>query len=175
MSQEQIWIIKADGTPTFVFPSDMQPGDRLATPEEIALHINGKPPTLDEARAAALAALATRRWQAETAGITVNGMDIPTDRESQALITGAVAGTLIDPAQEVRWKTAMQDEYGAPIFVTLTAQAIQIVALAVRAHVQLCFDCEAVKSAQIAACATPADVAVWRKMEMDQGWPGDVY
>ncbi len=67
------------------------------------------PPTLEEARTAALAALATRRWQAETAGIRVNGLDIPTDRESQSLITGAVAGTLLDPAQTVRWINAAGD------------------------------------------------------------------
>ena len=147
------------------------------TPDEWdGMHRPVPPPplTLEEARTTALAALATRRWHAETAGIRVNGLDIPTDRESQSLITGAVAGTLIDPAQTVRWKTATRDEHGTPVFVTLTAEAIRAVALAVRAHVQLCFDCEAVKSAQVGTLESVAALEEWTVTQMGVGWPGEV-
>lgn len=147
---------------------------RLAEEERKRQEEANKPPTLEEARTTALAALATRRWHAETAGIRVNGLDIPTDRESQSLITGAVAGTLLDPAQTVRWKTATRDEHGTPIFVTLTAEAIRAVALAVRAHVQLCFDCEAVKSAQVGMLGSVAAVDEWTATQMGIGWPGEV-
>lgn len=158
----EIWNTRPAG---YFTPEEWEEMHRPAPPE---------PPTLEEARAAALAALATRRWQAETAGIRVNGLDIPTDRESQSLITGAVAGTLIDPAQTVRWKTATRDEHGTPIFVTLTAEAIRAVALAVRAHVQLCFDCEAVKSAQVGTLGSAAAVAEWTATQMGVGWPGEI-
>lgn len=95
--------------------------------------------------------IAQGRWQAETAGITVNGLEIKTDRESQALITGAALQALQDPAYTCNWKT----ESG---FVTLTAEQIQAVAVAVRQHVQACFDREAGLIRQIKNATTQAEL-----------------
>ena len=129
------------------------------------------PETPDAARTAAMTKVAARRWQAETGGIIVQGMPIPTDRESQGLITGAATGCLIDPAQVVRWKTGATDEHGTPIFVELGSDAIKAVGLAVRGHVQACFDVEAAKCAEVAAKTTAADLTEWLANSLDVGWP----
>jgi len=95
--------------------------------------------------------IAHGRWQAETAGITVNGLEIKTDRESQAMITGAALQALQDSAYTCNWKT----EAG---FVPLTAEQIQAVAVAVREHVQGCFDREAVLIEQVKNATTQAEL-----------------
>ena len=76
--------------------------------------------------------MAAARFEAETSGID----GIKTDRESQALITGAALKAMQDSTYSCRWKT----ESG---FVELTAPQILAIADAVRAHVQGCFDHEA--------------------------------
>ena len=89
-----------------------------------------------EARADTVARIAARRWEAETAGLNVNGMAIDTGRDSQALITGAAVSAMLDPAYTVRWKTPDG-------FITLLGDEIINMATVVRAHVQAAFDREA--------------------------------
>jgi len=48
--------------------------------------------------------LAALRYQHETAGITLNGMTIETDRQSQSLITGAWSFSQLNPAVLIDWK-----------------------------------------------------------------------
>ncbi len=117
---------------------------------------------LAEAQAERLAALAERRWQAETAGITVAGIPVSTDRESQGLITGAALAATLDGDYAVTWKTP------GGAFVTLTAPQILAVAQGVRAHVQACFDREAVLAAVIAAAA---DLAALDAVDIESEWP----
>lgn len=101
--------------------------------------------------------IADRRWQAEVAGITVNGMAVATDRDSHALITGATVQAMLDPNYSLRWKTVAG-------FVDLTAEQIIGVATAARAHVQACFNREAeLLDALEAGTFTPE--------MLDQGWP----
>ena len=102
---------------------------------------------LEAARERKRAEIASARFEAETAGI--NG--IKTDRESQALITGAALKATQDATYTCRWKT----ESG---FVTLDAATIIAVADAVRTHVQTCFDAEAAKCVLIDAAQTVEDV-----------------
>jgi hypothetical protein len=104
-----------------------------------------------KAKAAKKAEIAQARYNAEIAGVTVNGVSIKTDRESQGLITGAALQALQDPTYTCNWKT----ENG---FVPLTAEQIQAVAVAVREHVQGCFDREAVLIEQIKNATTQADL-----------------
>ena len=85
---------------------------------------------------------ASARYAKETAGITVNGAPIATDRDSQALITGAYSYVLAKPDATINFKSASG-------FVTLTADQIQAIALAVGAHVQACFAAEAQIDADI--------------------------
>ncbi len=93
------------------------------------------------------ASIAQARYEAEIAG--VNG--IRTDRESQALITGAALKAMQDPDYTCRWK-------GIDGFVTLTAPLIIAIADAVRQHVQSCFDHEAELIPLIEAATTQAEL-----------------
>ncbi|MCP9337649.1 DUF4376 domain-containing protein [Stutzerimonas xanthomarina] len=111
-----------------------------------------------QARQALVADIAARRWQAETAGITVNGIAIDTGRDSQALITGAAVSAMLDSAYALRWKTPAG-------FVDLEGQQIIAMATTVRAHVQAAFDREA-DLLQALADGTFLD-----KM-LEEGWPG---
>ena len=92
--------------------------------------------SLEDLKAAKKVEIANARYKAEIAGITFNGTTIKTDRESQALITGAALAALQDSAYSCKWKT----EQG---FITLTAAQIIAVADVVREYVQGCFDREA--------------------------------
>lgn len=103
--------------------------------------------------------IAARRYDAETGGITLNGMVIDTGRDSQALITGATVQAMLDPNYALRWKTPSG-------FIDLTAEQIIGVAVAVRAHVQACFDREA--ELQLAL----ADGTFTPEM-LDVGWPNE--
>ena len=102
---------------------------------------------LQDARDSKKAEIAAARWEAETAGID----GIKTDRESQALITGAALKAMQDSEYSCRWKT----ESG---FVELTAPQILAIADAVRAHVQSCFDHEAELVALIEAAESPEEL-----------------
>ena len=122
----------------------------------IAIYEPPPPPTLDELKAAKRAEIAAARWEAETAGIDVNGFTVRTDRESQALITGAALQAFVDPDYTCRWKT----ETG---FIELDSLQIKGIAQAVRAHVQSCFDREADWVRQIKDAETPEELGgiVW--------------
>ena len=91
---------------------------------------------LEAAKSAKRAEIAQARFEAETAGIDVNGFTVRTDRESQALITGAALQAIVDYDYECRWKTSEG-------FVHLSAEQIKYIAQLVRLHVQGCFDREA--------------------------------
>jgi len=93
-------------------------------------------PTFEDLRNRKYREIATARYNAEIAGVTVNGVSIKTDRESQGLITGAALKAMQDNTYTCRWK-------GVGGFVELTAPQILAIADAVRAHVQACFDREA--------------------------------
>ncbi|ANI13094.1 phage tail protein [Pseudomonas citronellolis] len=101
--------------------------------------------------------IAGRRYQAETAGIEVNGTYLSTDRDSQALVTGAALQAVIDPSYTCRWKTAEG-------FVTLDAPSIIAMTSVMRAHVQACFDREAELLAHLEA-------GTFEESMLDQGWP----
>lgn len=109
------------------------------------------PMTLDGKKAQKKAAIAAARYEAETAGTTVNGVLIDTGRDSQALITGAALAAVIDDNYSLNWKT----ETG---FVHLTAPEIIAVAQAVRAHVQGCFDREGELVALVDAAQTAEEL-----------------
>jgi len=99
---------------------------------------------LEAARERKRSEIAAARFEAETAGID----GIKTDRESQALITGAALKAMQDSTYSCRWKT----ESG---FVELTAPQILAIADAVRAHVQACFDHEAELLPLVEAAKSP--------------------
>lgn len=111
---------------------------------------------LDKLKAEKRAKISEARWRAETGGITLNGTEIATDRESQALLTGAVLKAKDDPAYTVRWKARNG-------WFQLDSATLIAIADAVRAHVQACFDKEEVLQNQVDAATTAAELeaVVW--------------
>ena len=107
--------------------------------------------TLDEAKSAKKSEIAAERYAAEIAGVAVGGVTVRTDRESQALITGAALKALQDAEYVCSWKT----DAG---FVELTAAQILAIADAVREHVQAQFDHERALLAIIDAAGTLEDL-----------------
>lgn len=111
----------------------------------------GQDVLFDQLKQAKLQEIASERYTAETAGVTVNGATIATDRTSQAMITGASLKAMQDETYTCQWKTPQG-------FVTLTAPQIIAIADAVRDHVQAQFDREATLTAQVDAATTPKEL-----------------
>ena len=109
-------------------------------------------PTLQEVKVAKLAEITAARYAAEISGVNIEGAKVRTDRESQAMITGAALQAVDNPTYTCRWKTENE-------FLQLDAEHIKAVAKAVRAHVQACFDREADLVAQVDAAQTVNEVA----------------
>lgn len=124
----------------------------VAAGAEIAAYV---PPTIDLAAYAA-----NKRFAVETGGITVAGATIQTDRDSQAMITGAYAYAQADPSASINFKA----DSG---WVTLTAAQMTAIGLAVGAHVQACFSAEAAIDADIAA----GTVTTTAQIDTDTRWP----
>lgn len=130
-----------------------------------------RPPTLEEARAAAVAAVKEKSWRVETAGILVQGTRIPTDRESQALLTGAVVDVMLNPDAVTRWQTGSETPDGTPLFITLSGTELKLIAQAVRAHVQACFDAREAKCAALATLDSVEEIEAWLADNLETGWP----
>lgn len=125
---------------------------------------NDVSPTLDELKAKKRAEMAAARYAAEISGITLSGAVIRTDRESQALITGAALAASHDENYSVTWKAKNG-------FVTLNSAQIIAVAQAVRAHVEACFDREAELQTAIEAAETEEELngITWEPPAGDTG------
>ena len=130
----------------FVY-SGFLPDEELSPEQSAAIASYFAPMTLEDCRFAKKAEIANARWHAETSG--VNGFR--TDRESQAMITGAALKALQDAEYVCSWKT----DAG---FVELAAPQILAIADAVREHVQAQFDHERALLALIDAAGTLEDL-----------------
>ena len=108
-------------------------------------------PTFNDLKAQKKSKIAAARYNAETAGTTVNGILFDTGRDSQALITGAALAAMLDSEYSLNWKTSTG-------FIHLTAPEIIAVAQAVRAHVQRCFDKEGELVALVGAAQTAEEL-----------------
>lgn len=104
---------------------------------------------LTAAKEAKKSEIAAARYEAEIAGI----LGIKTDRESQALLTGAVLQAFIDPTYSLNWKTV------DGTFVELGYAEIMAVGTVVRTHVQVQFNKESEIRDKIDACTTVEEVA----------------
>ena len=105
-----------------------------------------------KAKEAKKAEIAQARYNAEIAGVTINGVLIKTDRETQAVLTAACLQAYIDSGYSLNWKTR------DGTFVSLPAEQIMAFGTAVRAHVQWCFDHEAELLPLIEAATTEAEL-----------------
>lgn len=115
------------------------------------------PPTLAEAKAAKLRELAAARYAEETGGVVVGSVTIATDRESQAMLTGAYVSLKQGLMQSVNWK-------GDDGWVAATLTEIEPIAQAVGQHIQACFTKEGQLAAQVKAATTVEEVncIVWQ-------------
>ncbi len=114
------------------------------------------PPTLADAKESKLKELAADRYREETGGITVGSAIISTDRDSQAMMTGALLSLKSGLVASVNWK-------GENEWVSLTLAELEPIAQAVSMHVQACFTKEGQLAAQVAAAQTVEVVSaiVW--------------
>lgn len=117
---------------------------------------------LEELKADKLAALAQRRWEAETGGLTVGGLFVPTDRETQAIVDRTVKafgdGDL----------TGAVDFKSPAGFVELTEVQLRAIKAAGAQHIQACFSAEKTFTTAITSAAT---LAVLDAIDINQGWP----
>ena len=134
----------------------------VATLAEVT--VVGQPPvrTAQMARAEKLAALAALRYQKETGGITLAGVAVRTDRESQAQLNGAYVSLKEGLIPDTPWKAANG-------WMPLTFADIAPIAQAVAAHVRACFAAERAHAQAIAQL--PDDVAALDGYDISTGWP----
>lgn len=98
--------------------------------------------------------IAASRYALETGGITIAGMAVRTDRESQSMIASALQIVTRNPAALIDWK-------GATGWAQLDKTAIEAIADAVGAHVQACFTAERARHEALAALSTPEQLAAF--------------
>ncbi|THF26512.1 DUF4376 domain-containing protein [Pseudomonas atacamensis] len=101
--------------------------------------------------------VAQERFAREATGVSVDGLQIETTRDSQALIASTGLSAVLDPEYRCNFKTV-----GG--FVEIGAAQIIAIAKAVRAHVQACFDRELTLLRAIEAGEYHEDM-------LSQGWP----
>lgn len=106
------------------------------------------PPTLAEAKERKLAEIAAWRFKRETAGVSINGIRVQTDRNSQAAITAAYMSLKDGLLTSVDWKASDGQWVQSDL-----AEMTQI-AQAVAAHVQACFSMEKQYADMVVAAAT---------------------
>lgn len=109
--------------------------------------------SLDELKAA----VASERFRREGVGIVVDGLQIETTRDSQALIASTGLSAVLDPEYRCNFKTVDG-------FVEIGSAQIITIAKAVRAHVQACFDRELTLLRAIEA-------GEYHDEMLSQGWP----
>lgn len=117
----------------------------------------GEARPLEAIKAARLAELAALRFGNETAGVS----GLRSDRESQALLTGAALAASLDPEYTVDWKSTAG-------WTTLDAVQLLAAAQTVRGHVQACFSNERGLAAAIDAAE---DMDAVLAIDLGQGWP----
>jgi|GEM_PF-994319 hypothetical protein len=117
--------------------------------------------TLEETKTNKLAGLAAYRFQKETAGMTLNGITIRTDRESQAMISGAKSYLDANPESVIDWK-------GANGWAQIDRATLLTIGQGVGAYVQACFSREQAHSAAIEALTTAEGVEAY---DFTTGWP----
>jgi len=116
----------------------------------------------DTLKIKALDELSRYRYSIEVNGITINGTRIDTSRDSQAMINGAYAYSQA---------TGGNIEFKTPSgFVTLTAEEIKEIALAVGLHVQDCFSVEKTHTNNINQLSDAEAIKIYMQSNVLTGW-----
>lgn len=121
------------------------------------------PLPLETVKTETLRELARIRFAHETKGISLpNGARIHTDRDSQALISGAYSTLQAGMLPSINWKAK------DGVWVTLTIAEITPIATMVSMHVEACFSNEKRLSDLVAAAQSVEDVS---SIDLQSGWP----
>lgn len=111
-----------------------------------------EPTTIGSARQAKASEISSWRYMLEVGGVSLNGVKVKTDRESQATINGAYTSLANGLLTSIDWKTADGS------FVQLTLAEMSAVAQAVAQHVQTSFSREKALLDQVNAATTIEEV-----------------
>jgi len=131
---------------------------RTLTAEEIAAFRG----PLADAKAERLATLAGIRWRA-TQTFTYDGVDgVPADSALTAVLGVVVADTVAPVAGDITWKLKDGE------FRTWSVEDVAAYGIAIRAHVQACFDNEQALSDAVLAAA---DHDALDAIDLTAGWP----
>lgn len=136
--------------------------ERDASPAEEAEVLARRTLSVDQKKAAKLAALADYRYSKETGGIALGGEVLETDRMTVAQLTSAVALMQVDPSATVDWKRL------DGTWVTHNRASLNMALVAIGTHVRTCFTREKFHAEQIAALNTGPQVDAY---DFTTGWP----
>jgi hypothetical protein len=100
-------------------------------------------------KGALLSRLATRRYEVETSGVTLDGVRIGTDRRDQAMLAGAITFCNLEAQAVIDWKASNG-------WQQLGETGLRAIALEVGRHVQACFSRERQLAEAIDATTTHA-------------------
>ncbi|HED4877262.1 TPA: DUF4376 domain-containing protein [Stenotrophomonas maltophilia] len=117
--------------------------------------------SLEELKADLVAAATAERWERETGGIVIGGVQVGTGRDDQNRLSGVLSAIQLGGLESVDFKAQSG-------WVQLTAPELQGIALAISAHVQACFTAERAHHEAIEQLQTRADVDAYDVMA---GWP----
>ncbi|OUL16984.1 hypothetical protein B0X78_02985 [bacterium AM6] len=117
--------------------------------------------TLEEVKADLVAAATAERWERETGGILIGGVQVGTGLDDQNRLSGVLSAIQLGGLESVDFKAQSG-------WLQLTAPELQGIALAISAHVQACFTAERAHHEAIAQLQTQADVDAYDLMA---GWP----
>lgn len=118
--------------------------------------------SVSDRQAQMLADLASKRFEVETAGIILGGALIKTDRETNAIITGAYVQAQNNPDFLIRWKIANG------LFTTLNSATIIAIGDAVTQHIQACFNREDELTQEILDADSHE---LLDEIDIETGWP----
>lgn len=104
--------------------------------------------------------IAESRYALETGGVLFAGSVINTERDSQAMLSGALLCVTRNPATIINWKG------DGGVWVQLNKEAVEAIADAVSNHVQACFSAELVKCNALAALSAFDEVVAFDPVVM---------
>lgn len=106
--------------------------------------------------------VASKRWQVETGGVSIGGIPIATDRESQSQLSSSYNSLKNTLISDTLWKAADGN------FILVTLADIEPIAQTVASHVRACFAAEHAHFQAISVLDTQAELDTY---DINTGWP----
>jgi hypothetical protein len=117
--------------------------------------------SLEEWKASLKADATAARWNHETGGITIGGVQVGTTLDDQNRLSGVLSAIQLGGLESVDFKAQSG-------WTQLTAEQLQGIALAISNHVQACFTAE---RAHHEAIDLLDGIAFCQAYDVTQGWP----